>query len=366
MTLPGKDALLEREQRWGKKAGLTAFVAVALILLAITVRFTAGNPDGDFDAARLLYYHENGGVLLLADVLSSLGIALFSVPLYFLFKAAQGRTSRVRGALVVFILIGPLLLATQGVIRTVALNDVGDQFAREAPSAQDRKDAADAADAAAGDSTAKTATETTGVAAKKDATETTGAGKADKAEPTTVTETTSSDSSSGNEDADPREQEAQRLAEDSQTLRIATTLIFPGLLGFVAAMIYTPLWATRVGLMTRFWAILGMALGVALVILGPVAQLLLGVWFLHLGFLLTGWGRSRPPAWAAGAAVPWPKPGQVPPGEPPENDGTVEGSGRELDPPATGEPPEEPSDPHPGATLEGTQGERRKKRKRRG
>src|SRR3712207_7043707 len=35
------------------------------------------------------------------------------------------------------------------------------------------------------------------------------------------------------------------------------------------------------------------------------------VWFLSLGMLIAGWvPRGRPPAWAAGEAVPWPTPGE--------------------------------------------------------
>ena len=75
------------------------------------------------------------------------------------------------------------------------------------------------------------------------------------------------------------------------------------------------------------------------------------------------WPRPLPPAWAAGEAIPWQRPGDDL-GPPPAERGpagTVEGSGREVseqplpdDGGQNGEPPDGE-----------TQGQRRKKRKRR-
>jgi hypothetical protein len=51
-----------------------------------------------------------------------------------------------------------------------------------------------------------------------------------------------------------------------------------------------------------------MALGVT-VLLGIILFLLL--WLVYLGLLIGGWvPRGRPPAWAAGEAVPWPSAGE--------------------------------------------------------
>ena len=77
--------------------------------------------------------------------------------------------------------------------------------------------------------------------------------------------------------------------------------------------------------------------------------------------MLAGWWmRPLPPAWAAGEAIPWPRPGEDL-GPPPEEGppGTVEGSGREVS--------EEPL-PEDGAGAEQpreTPGQKRRKRKRR-
>ena len=54
----------------------------------------------------------------------------------------------------------------------------------------------------------------------------------------------------------------------------------------------------RVGLLTRFWGSLGMALGVSILFLGLLGML---VFFAAVGALIAGlWPRGRPPAWAAG------------------------------------------------------------------
>jgi hypothetical protein len=77
-------------------------------------------------------------------------------------------------------------------------------------------------------------------------------------------------------------------------------------------MIYTSLQAMRAGLVTRFIGTLGMALGGALVVIAPQLSLLaISIWFGWLGLMfLDRVPRGRPPAWAAGEAIPWPKPGE--------------------------------------------------------
>ncbi len=70
----------------------------------------------------------------------------------------------------------------------------------------------------------------------------------------------------------------------------------------------------RVGLLTRFFATLGMALAASLILIQPQLSLLaLMIWFAWLGFvILDKVPRGRPPAWDAGEAIPWPRPGEEP------------------------------------------------------
>jgi hypothetical protein len=97
----------------------------------------------------------------------------------------------------------------------------------------------------------------------------------------------------------------------------------------------------RAGLLTRFWGSLGMALGVAALLL--LVQFTM-IWFIYFGLLLIGKiPGGRPPAWAAGEAIPWPTPGEKAAAslEPPDSDSS--------DPPGSGN---------------GAGGERRKRKQR--
>jgi hypothetical protein len=132
---------------------------------------------------------------------------------------------------------------------------------------------------------------------------------------------------------------AEDLIQDQATYGASQGFEFAGLLGTVVAVVYTSLHAMRVGLLTRFWGTLGMALGVSLLFLGFLGLL---VFFLALGMLIAGWWPGgRPPAWEEGRAIPWPKPGDAPepddsdrPAEPEEFAGAIEGGGSEVRPAA--------------------------------
>ncbi len=108
--------------------------------------------------------------------------------------------------------------------------------------------------------------------------------------------------------------------------------MLPAILGLVVAMVYVPLNAYRVGLLTRFFGTLGMALGVAQILIAPqLAQTAMMIWFAWLGFLiLDRTPRGRPPAWEAGEAVPWPRPGEEPAAATPAEDSVVEGDAIEA------------------------------------
>jgi hypothetical protein len=117
----------------------------------------------------------------------------------------------------------------------------------------------------------------------------------------------------------------EEVGEDSTILTIGSTLFLPAALGMVVAMVYICLHAQRVGLLSRFFGSLGMALGVLLLLINPRFSLLvLSIWFGWLGFLiLDRTPRGRPPAWAVGEAVPLLRPGQeaAEPLRPPAPDG---------------------------------------------
>ncbi|HEY5815665.1 MAG TPA: hypothetical protein VIS95_04930 [Solirubrobacterales bacterium] len=104
---------------------------------------------------------------------------------------------------------------------------------------------------------------------------------------------------------------AERLLDDSSFHQVASYLAIPAVLALAIGMLYISLQAMRTGLLTRFAGSLGMALGVAMILILPVALLLTMVWLVFLG--LTFLGKvpgGQPPAWEAGKAIPWPTPGE--------------------------------------------------------
>jgi hypothetical protein len=158
---------------------------------------------------------------------------------------------------------------------------------------------------------------------------------------------------------------AKSLIDNSSLADTATALGLPAVLGLVVAMIYIPMMAMRVGLISRFWGTLGMALGVGSALLGLVAFVGLAFWFAYIGFLIGGWLKAgRPPAWDAGEAIPWPPP--EPRGGRKDTAGVVEGGGKEIDVgPDPALEPDVSEPPAPDDSAE-SQGRRRKARKRRG
>jgi hypothetical protein len=104
------------------------------------------------------------------------------------------------------------------------------------------------------------------------------------------------------------------LVDNSTAFDVASNLLFPAIIGMLVAMIYVPLQAMRVGLLTRFFGTLGMALGAGMLFIVPAISLLtISVWFLWLGLIILGRTPGpRPPAWDTGVAIPWPRPGDEP------------------------------------------------------
>lgn len=104
---------------------------------------------------------------------------------------------------------------------------------------------------------------------------------------------------------------AERLVDDSSFHEVASYLAIPAVIALAVGMLYISLHAMRTGLLTRFAGSLGMALGVAMILILPVALLLTMVWLVFLGLTFIGKvPGGQPPAWEAGEAIPWPTPGE--------------------------------------------------------
>lgn len=109
---------------------------------------------------------------------------------------------------------------------------------------------------------------------------------------------------------DRAENRAEELLEDRD--KTGSALAQGGTLCFAISFVLVSLNAMRAGLLTRFMGILGLIVGALLVIPilpGTVLQIF---WLTALGVLFLGrWPGGRGPAWASGAAIPWPTPTEI-------------------------------------------------------
>jgi hypothetical protein len=337
-TLSSKEELLAFQARWMRPAGISAVLGGLVIAASVPLQ-PSGSGDGD--AERLTKFAGEKTELIVGQgILIGIAVLLFIPALYVLIRSAQGRSPRVRHAMISLAFIGPILFSVSGVFVAIGLNDVAQKFVDQAP-AKERQARDQATAATATKAQPKTTTGTTSTP------------------PTTTTTPRTPEQAAGKA----RDDLASDLLDDSSVLQVGSLMRFVGLLTLVFALIYIPLWSMRTGLLTRFWAMLGLALGVSLLLV-PVGIFGLVIWFVIIGLMLAGWWPgSLPPAWDAGEAIPWPS--RADPMRSPSGDSgpaeTVEGSGREI----PGEPLSEGGATEPTTEAGETQGQRRKKRKRR-
>lgn len=248
---------------WEERWSLrTGIVALAAIAFVLAGIFVASQAIGstDGEAEFLRSVDQHRGAQLLSSILQAIGLTLLAWPLYFLFRAAKARSATMRGQLVGVVIAAPLFLALAAILTGVSNLDAASDFL-----AKEIAGSSDHANSVASDAMSEASLRTLGAG-----------------------------------------------------LGIA------GVLGFTIGMLYTSLQAMRVGLLTRFWGSLGVALGAVSLIFFPYNLL----WFVYLGFLLIGRvPGDRPPAWSAGEAIPWPSPGEKaaadlapPPEDPPADD----------------------------------------------
>jgi hypothetical protein len=276
-----RQEILKWEARWSRPAGVGALLGVAALLVA---GVAAAAATGEGDAAALRAFHAHSSDEAISGALQALGFALFAIPLFFLFRADEARSSRVRGQLIGLVVIAPLFLAVSSGLSVVARGEAADQFvAGKAESTLTAKEANE-----------KCSTESKEKGAKSfgEEFEPSGGGTSLAACETRKVE----------------DDEASNAISNASLAGATSGFGIAGGLGVAIAFFYTCLWAMRTGLLGRFWASLGMALGVT-VLLGII--LLPMIWFIYIGLLFLGWvPGGRPPAWAAGEAVPWPTPGE--------------------------------------------------------
>lgn len=268
---PSRQEALAWEERWATPVALATLAAIGLIIAAIVVASQGiGGNSGQAELLRNVDAHQ--GAQLISSILQALGIGLLAAPLYYLFRAALARSEAMRGQLVGVVIAAPLFLAVLAILTGISNLHAGSDFvAHEVPRLMAK-----------------------GV----------------------------------HLGSDRANDVASDAISDAPLRPLAVGFELGGRIGFVVAMFYTALHAMRTGLLTRFWGSLGMALGAISFILPQYSFF----WFIYLGLLIAGWvPGGRPPAWAAGEAIPWPTPGEK--------------AAAELEPPA--EEPEQPVEEGP-------------------
>jgi hypothetical protein len=239
---------------------------------------------GDANFENLIEAHDKTGSVWGAGAISMLGYLLLIAPMLFLFRAVVARSPRVRNQLIGVVILGPLLLSISAIVLSAGTLEAADTYVegKAKPSL-----------------TAKEANEKCTSAEKDEGAEDFAAEYEPKQGETAL---------EACEAKKTEEDTASNAIRDATFVSVGQFCGIGGTLALLIGLFYTCLWALRTGLLSRFWGSLGMAVGVAALIgFLPIVYL----WFAYFGILMIGvLPGGRPPAWAAGEAIPWPSPGE--------------------------------------------------------
>jgi len=275
-----KEDVLAWESRWSLPTGLATFAAVVILIVSAVV---IADVNGTGEAELLIAAHQHASSVTISSILEAIGFLILIAPLYFLFRAALSREpQKMKSQLVGVIVVAPLFFSISGVLNGIATNEAANTFAKgEAKSTLTAEKGAEECRNQEREKGAKEFGEKyeSGTSPLKDC-----------------------------EATEQEESKAKNALSEASLRDAATGFGLAGRIGLAVALIYSCLWAMRVGLLTRFWGSLGMALGVAALLL--LVQFCL-IFFIYFALLLVNkLPGGRPPAWAAGEAVPWPTPGE--------------------------------------------------------
>jgi hypothetical protein len=339
-----KQDVLAWESRWSLPTGLLTFVAVVILIVSAIV---IAGVNGSHEFQLLESAKEHASSVTISSVLEAIGFLILIAPLYFLFRAALSRSGgKMKSQLVGVIVVAPLFFAISGVLNGIATNEAADTYAKG--EAKSTLSAEKGTEECRDEEREKSGTEfgekyDRGASPLKDC------------------------------EATEQEESAAENALSEASLRDAATGFgLAGRIGLAVALVYCCLWGMRVGLLSRFWGSLGMALGVAALLL--LVQFCL-IFFIYFALLLVNkLPGGRPPAWAAGEAVPWPTAGdriakEIEPkdsGPDPDGDGFGDDEGDATSEPGLLEAPEpdEAPDPDGDGSSPGPSGSGPQKRKR--
>lgn len=274
-----REEVLAWESRWSVPTGIATFVGVIAAILSLVL---LSGVHGENSAELLVSGHEHSSSVILASIVEAIGFLLLTAPLYFLFRAALARSDRMRRQLVGVVIVAPLFFALSAVLTGIALNEASSQYVK-------------------GEAKSTLTVEKAHEECVKEQSEKGTKSFAEKYDsgPSPLADC---------EKTEREDNEASNARSEAMLTAPATGFELAGRIGLAFALGYSCLFAMRVGLLSRFWGSLGMALGVAALLLIPQFTL---IFFIYLGLLLLGkLPGGRPPAWAAGEAVPWPTPGE--------------------------------------------------------
>ena len=305
-----KSQILEFEKRWALLAGIMAMGGVALVAVSYIYAGTQ-IPSGDGLASYLTKAESHRDTVIIANILQAIGLSMLAGPLVYMFLACVNRSERVKTGLLGVMIVAPIFLGAASITNAFSTLNAATAF-------------------------------------KNEGVERTATCVADK---NAEAKTADSDSTQSAEDIqkDCADQAAEDVRNDNNGGGLTVGLGLAGAIGFAIGVVYVSLWSMRLGLLTRFWGSLGMALGAVSFLFLQFTLL----WFIFVGLLIVGWiPKGRPPAWEAGEAMPWLLPGEQLDDDDDVIDGTGEPVGDDLSPEEAG-PEAEPL------------GERIKRKKRR-
>jgi hypothetical protein len=330
----GRDRIIERERRWAVPAAVAAIAPLVLYIVSIFIVQRAHLVGGSSEAAQLASLDEHSGTVLVSSIVRAIGFLVLTFPVLYLFRATQARSPRVATAMIGFVFLGPVLFAAQGVVQAIGASQASSNFVKLAP--EQTRTYADFSKQVKQDPTSiqKVTIYTDANSLEVQQTDDSfyqvttypdkaGSGLPGKLDGVNIDNDTDSDTGTGPPDA-----EAIHVTEDNQTITVSQSLLIPAVFGLIALLIYLSLQAMRVGLLTRASGSLGIALGASMILILPIAVLGLLVWMGYVGLTFVGKvPGGKPPAWDAGKAIPWPRPGD-PASAPP-------GGGEAIEAPAT-------------------------------
>jgi hypothetical protein len=132
-----RQAIIEREARQRPWVVAACFLPLVFYMGALVIESGSGISLSGLATEEMRSINEHSDALLIATIARSLGFAVMAIPLFFLFRAAQARTDRMHGMLIGLIVIGPAILAVQGLITWSAQTDVASQFVAQSPGVGD-------------------------------------------------------------------------------------------------------------------------------------------------------------------------------------------------------------------------------------